>query len=443
MQADEAVDFLIKHNLMQSVDEFDLLAGQSSSRGIEVFEKKVNNTEISHSNGIGIRVFKNSRPGFAFSEKLEEKALETALKDAIANTAVADAIDYPLPEPAPVEQVELNKFNSLLDRTTINDLKNFCLELESIAGGADSRIENIPFIGAGLSEKTKIIANSKGIHHSQKSNSVSAGIGAVASEGEQKKMGIYSNASRSFDFNSDYMARLAVERAVELLGARSLESKQIPVLLSNRISGRLFSLFASSFYGESIQKGTSRLKEKIGQKIAVEKMNLISDPFRADLPGSTLIDDEGVPTRRLSVIEAGFFSNPLHNLESAHKAGESPTGNGTRGYSGKASTAFSNFIVEPGDSTFTDMLRLYPQVFLVTKLEGAAGCSSISGDISIGAQGFLCEKGEKKHPVEGTTISGNFFDLLEKITAISTEYSDSFSSVKVPDILVESMYVSG
>jgi PmbA protein len=45
--------------------------------------------------------------------------------------------------------------------------------------------------------------------------------------------------------------------------------------------------------------------------------------------------------------------------------------------------------------------------------------------------------------VDGITISGNFYDLLQNIQGISNEWSDSFSSVKVPDLLVSGFKVSG
>lgn len=79
----------------------------------------------------------------------------------------------------------------------------------------------------------------------------------------------------------------------------------------------------------------------------------------------------------------------------------------------------------------------------ITKLEGGSGCSSISGDISIGVQGFYYENGERVHPVDKITLSGNYFDMIQMILDLSNEYSDSYSSVKMPDILVESMAIAG
>jgi PmbA protein len=148
-------------------------------------------------------------------------------------------------------------------------------------------------------------------------------------------------------------------------------------------------------------------------------------------------------TSRLEVIKAGVLQTYLYNLESAKKAGVKPTGNGSRGYSGKAGTGFSNYIVDKGDKSLDDLLSAYPQCLFVTKLEGGSGCSAISGEISIGAQGFWYEQGKRVKPVDKITLSSNYFELLMAIRGLSGEYSDSFSSVKVPDMLVESMHVAG
>ena len=160
-------------------------------------------------------------------------------------------------------------------------------------------------------------------------------------------------------------------------------------------------------------------------------------------PGSHLFDGEGVVTSRLEVVKDGVLQTYLYNLESAKKAGCKPTGNGSRGYSGKAGTGFSNYIVNLGDKDVSDLLSAYPQCFYVTTLDGGSGCSAISGEISIGAQGFWYEQGKRIKPVDKVTLNSNYFEMLLLIRGLSKEYSDSFSSVKVPDLLVESMFVAG
>jgi PmbA protein len=272
---------------------------------------------------------------------------------------------------------------------------------------------------------------------------VSAGIGVVAKAGENKKMGVYSNGGRSFDFNAPFMAGKAVERAVELLGAETIPSGRYPVVFSNRVSGSILSMFGSPFFADAVQKGQSRLTGKVGQAVAVPMLNITCNPHIPGAPGSHLFDGEGVVTSVQEIVKDGILQTYLYNLESAKKAGCKPTGNGSRGYSGKAGTGFSNYIVAKGDADLIDLLSAYPECLLVTKLDGGSGCSAISGEISIGAQGFWYEQGKRIKPVDKLTLNSNFFELLMAIRGLSRDYSDSFSSVKVPDMLVESMFVAG
>ncbi|NBU99262.1 MAG: TldD/PmbA family protein, partial [Spirochaetia bacterium] len=302
----------------------------------------------------------------------------------------------------------------------------------------------VPYLGVSKTEGFSVLRNSKGISYDRKSNSISAYIGVTASQGEQKKMGFYSNSYKSFSaFDPEFMAEQAVSRATELLGATSIQGAMYPIIFSNRISSSIISMFLSPFYAEAIQKGQSRLAGKLGEKIASDILTFTIDPHIPGMPGSRYFDSEGVHTQKMEVITEGKLNTYLYNLESAFKAKVEPNGFGSRSYSGKAGTGISNLFVKKGDSTLARLLRAYPECIYVTRLEGGSGCSAISGDISIGVQGFLYKNGIQIQPVEKITLSGNYFDLLHKIDDLSSEYSDSYSSIKVPDILVSGMVISG
>jgi PmbA protein len=442
----QAVEFLFDAARKKGADRFDAVAGESESLGLELFEGKVKSTEISNSRGIGIRLFQGHRPGFAFTERLTPEALARTVDDAWSHAALTDEVEIDLPEPAPLPDLDLQSFNPALESVTLEELKAFGLKLEALASKGDARIDNVPYLGASRGSGFSLIANSNGLLYESRSNSISAGVGVVAKEGDVKKMGVYSRAGRAFDpavFDPAFMARTAVERAVELLDAAPVTSGAYPVVFSNRVSAQVFSMFGSPFFAEAVQKGQSRLKDKIGEKIAAAAFSLVSDPFLPGFPGSHLFDGEGVPARRLDVVKDGVLQTFLYNLESAKKAGVAPTGTGSRGYSGKAGTGFANYIVPLGTESFGQLVAKHPKTLVIVKLEGGSGCSAISGEISIGAQGFLYENGVRTQSVDRVTLSTNFFDLLLGIQGLSNQYNDVFSSVKVPDVLVESVHVSG
>jgi PmbA protein len=154
------------------------------------------------------------------------------------------------------------------------------------------------------------------------------------------------------------------------------------------------------------------------------------------------MDDEGIPTANLGVVEQGCFKNFLYNIESASKENKRSTGHGVRGFSSKAGTSFFNAVVSLGTKSMTELCAMFPSCLLISHLEGSSGCNDVSGEISIGAQGFWCENGAIQHAVDNITLSADFFDLLKNITGIGNEYSDSFSSVKAPSLAISEMSVS-
>ena len=118
------------------------------------------------------------------------------------------------------------------------------------------------------------------------------------------------------------------------------------------------------------------------------------------------------------------------------------TDNGIRGFGSRMSTAFFNLLVPAGDKTTAELLKLFPKCLLVARLEGNSGCNSVSGELSIGAHGFWCENGVIQHPVDGVTLSGNFFDIIQNIVAVGNEYYSAFSTYKVPALAVSNLAVS-
>ena len=444
MRCEDALDMMCGEARKQGASDFDVVAGESTAMGLDLFEGQVKNTEISSSRGLGIRLFVEGKPGYAFTEKFSPEAIRQCVRDAVSHTKLTDVLEVELPGPSEAPAVELDLWHDAIESLGVDAMKGAGLTLENAAREADQRVENIPYLSVGKSSGQSWLRNSKGLDVGIRRNSLSAGLGVVAVEGESRKMGVYFNSAPGLDhFDLPWMSRTAVDRAVELLGASSLDSGQYPVILSNRISGRLISMYTPPFYAEVVQKGQSKLEGKVGETVAVPEWQVTCNPHVPGLPGSHLWDSEGIVCRPFSVVENGVLKSFLYNLESARREGRRSTGHGSRGYSGQVGTGFSNLMVSPGSKTLQDLFNTYPRCLYVTNLEGGAGCSAVSGEISIGVQGLWVENGKVSRPVEGVTISGNYFDLLKKIRGISDTVSEVVSSVKVPDILVESMYVAG
>lgn len=442
MQLQQAMDYIRQQAQALGADQWDAIASQSSSVGLNVFQGKVQQTEVSESMGLGVRVFRAGRPGYAFTERLTENALQQTLQDALAHCEFTETLSIALP-PHPQEHSSQDLWNEALRQLDLSTMASTCLELEKKILDASSEIENIPHLGIGVSEDHSCFANSQGVLHLERANGFGLGVGAVGLRNGVRKMGMFHCGGRDFSpLCLDHMAQETVRRSLELLSPRPVQGGAYPVVLSHRVSAQLLGMFFSNFHAESIQKGQSRLAGRLGETIASSGFTLRVEPTRTDMAGARWMDGEGVLSQSFAVVENGVLQQLLYNLESAQKEGVPSTGNASRSYSGRVGTSFGNAVVLPGEKSEQELLHAFPRCLYIVKLEGGSGCSSVSGEISIGAQGFWVENGECLHAVDGMTLSSNFYDLLPQIVDLSNDYDESFSSLKVPALAVEQMQVS-
>lgn len=437
----DAVSYLCDQAKGQA-DQFDVIASTSHSEGLSVFQGQVQNTEISDSVGLGVRVIKDGRPGYAYTERLTKDAISQTLKDALCHTQWTEAVNITLPSAVEMPEIYPN-YNADLESVNLQQMKDFCIELEKETFAKSKEIENIPYLGADLSSASSVIANNTGLMYKGKSNSVSVGAGAVASRDGVKKLGNFVKSGRDWSqFTVDEIASKTAEYATELFGAKKIEGGKIPVVFSERVSARIVGMYTSPFIAESIQKGQSRLAGKVGEKIAGEKFSIVNDPQGEMFMHKIRFDSEGCVAKRVDVVKNGVFESALYNLETAAKDGCETTGNGARDFGSKMVTGFNNLLVPPGSMTTAELLKLFPKCLLVVRLEGGSGCNAISGELSMGAHGFWCENGVIQHPVDGVTLSGNFFDIIQHVVEVGNEYKDPFSTYQVPALAVSELSVS-
>jgi PmbA protein len=438
LKPDEALDKILAAAKAAGARSCDAVYEESESLSVDVFEGAVKNLERSDSTGIGLRVLVDGRPGYSFTERLTLEAVERCARDAVALSRFTDPIDIELPGVAEVPESDLGLSGAR--EWTPEEIIRTCLEAEVVARDADPRVRNIPHLGGTRGRGRMILANSQGFRGTRESSSVSFGVGVVAREGDVDKMGWDGISWRDPSlFEPATMAREAVSRAVSLLGAKPIPSGTIPVLFDERVAGQFLGIFLGSFLADSVQKGQSRLVGKVGERIAAEGFQLSTQPHMPGMAGSKWFDGEGIPTRARPLVENGVLKGFLHNLETSAKDGISPTGDASRGYTGRVSAGFSNLQVQAFQGNSLDVLQSrFPRCLHVVKLEGSTGCNPVSGDISIGVQGFLMENSTIA-PVDRVSLSGNIFDLLRKLEGVGDRYRPGVHSHFVPALLFSEM----
>lgn len=443
MQLLEAAEFTLAKALELGAHQVDIVAGSSHSSSILVFDGKVQSSEISISQGVGIRLFQGDKPGYSFSERLSVEALTQAVKDALDQTYLTQSLHLELPHPAPALAEPWSSLDPQSENLDMTLLRDHCLAMEKHALAAHEQVQNVPHLGAECTRSQSILLNHQGLKHLEHSSHFGVGIGVVSALGEVKKMGVASSSAHFLDqIQWLETAELAVQRSLELLDAEPIESGHYPLLLSSRVSGQFLSLFSSIFSADQVQKGLSRFAGQMGQQVASEHLSLWSDPLRSDLPASRLFDSEGIPARPVQLIDKGILKDFLYNLETAQKEQKSSNACAQRSYAGRVGVGFSNLVVEKGVQSREDIASGLDRFLEVVKLEGATGCSAVSGQVSIGVQGFLWEQGVRVRAVDRVTISGDFFEWLQGIFAVGDSYEPHWTSLQVPDLWIREVIVA-
>jgi len=239
---------------------------------------------------------------------------------------------------------------------------------------------------------------------------------------------------------ADEIGRRAAERAVARLGARKPQTGAFPVLFDARIASSLIGHLTAAVNGAAVARGSSWLKDDVGNAILPSHMSLIEDPHRPRMSASRPFDGEGLPTQRRAIVENGVLTGWTMDLASARKLGLASTGNAARGASSPPSPSTWNLTLTQGDATPEQLMKDIGTGLLVTGLIGST-INPNTGDYSRGASGFWIENGEITYPVNECTIAGNLKDMLSRLIPANDARLDI--SRVVPSLLVEGMTLAG
>ena len=218
----------------------------------------------------------------------------------------------------------------------------------------------------------------------------------------------------------------------------------VPVVFTPRgFAGALLSPLMAGFSGKAVLQGVSPLVGKQGQRLMDERFSLWDDPQTAYSPGSRMCDDEGMPTRKLSLVDRGTVGSFLYDLQSAAQAGVESTASAHRGVSSLPSPGSSVIVVDGGDISYEEMLRDMGTGLVVERLLGAGQSNILGGDFNANVLlGYRVEGGRVTGRVKNTVISGNVYRVLENIRGIESEARWVGGSVRVPSLYADSVSVS-
>jgi PmbA protein len=398
--------------------------------------------ERSEGSDLGLRVFIGQRQAAVSSNDLSPRALDQLAERAVAMARTTPEDPYCGLAPAEL----LAKGFKDLDLEDRNEPGSERLvELARACEGAARAVEGITNsegASAGWGRGAVALATSSGFAGQYATTTISVSVSVIAGEG--------TGMERDYDFASarhladlgdaEEVGRHAAHLALRRLNARRVKSQSVPVVFDPRVGNSLLGHFAGAINGVSIARGTSFLKDKMGQRVFRPGIRIVDDPHIVRGIRSKPFDGEGVANRAMNLVEDGGLKTWLLDSAAARQLKLTSTGHAARGTGGPPSPATSNLYLVPGTLTPQALMADIAQGFYVTELIGM-GVNGVTGDYSRGASGFWIENGQLSFPVNEVTIAGNLNSMFAELVPANDlifRYGTN-----VPTLRLEGMTIAG
>jgi PmbA protein len=369
--------------------------------------------ERSESQDVSLRVFVGKRQAMVSTSDLSSPMLDELAQRAVA---MARAVpEDPFCGPAEPELLARSwpELEALDPDEPSEEALTRKLEEAEEAARAVPGVTNSEGAEAGWGRVDMALIGSNGFSGNFSLTRFGLSVSVIAGEGtEMERDYDYSSTVFGSDLtDAATLGKAAGERAVKRLHPRKVPTAKLPIIFDPRVSNGLVSHFTGAINGGSIARGTSFLKEQMGQKVFADGITIVDDPHRPRGLRSKPFDGEGVANHRRNLIEDGVLQTWILGCREARQLGLKSTGHGSRGGSPSA----SNVYLQPGKITPSEMIKSVESGFYVTELIGH-GVNGVTGDYSRGAAGFWIEKGVIAYPVSEVTIAGNLKDMFRQLT---------------------------
>lgn len=440
--AKQLAQSLIDRSIAAGATAADAIYIGDRSTAVEVRIGELENVSSAEGESIGLRLFLGQRSASVASSDLSLESMGIVVDRCLA--MAREAPEDPFASLAPSDLLELGQPPAIDSFDTASpdpaELRARALEAEGAALGV-ARVTNSSGVGASASSVTVALATSDGFAGAYRTSRHGCSASVIAGEGATMQRDYAWHGTRFLaDLDSPtIIGQRAGHRAVARLNPGRPKPGRYPVLFDPRVSSSLLNHFAGAITGSGVARGTSFLKDRLGDQVFARGVTMIDDPLRPRGLRSHPFDGEGVRVARRELVSDGRLNQWIADSASARQLGIAPTGHAVRGASGSPSASPSNLWIEPGKRSRAELLAAYPEAVLVIELIGH-GLNGVTGDYSLGAVGFMVRNGEIAEPVSEITIASNLIDMFATLEPGSD--LELRRGIDAPTILIPEMMVA-
>ncbi len=444
--------------LATGADFAELYVEDEISNNIEVVNGDVNRVTTNEITGVGIRILKDLKESYGYSNDLEEEAL-LRLATNLASSFEGNPLDIEFE----LKEVEIKNINpvkiSPLKLTNEEKVAKIMPLHKAIKDYSEEIVQVILY----LSDKTKNITiyNTEGKIINDTSSYVRLmGNGVGAFNGQMQTMHEDIAGCCGYEVfegkDLEEMGKNIASSCITMLHAPEMVGQEMPVVIHNGFGGViLHEACVHSLEATSVAKGMSVFCGKMGEKIASDVVTAIDDGTIENEWGSINVDDEGHPSQRNVLIENGILKSYLFDKRNTRRLNHPVTGSGRReSYKYSPTSRMTNTFIANGSSTVEEIIA-DTKYGLFAKKMGGGSVNPVTGEFNFAVlEGYMIEDGKITTPVRGATLVGSGKDTLLKIDRVANNLAfghgvcgsasgSVYTNVGQPTIRVSSMTVGG
>ncbi len=452
MEPEKIINELKDRLESESLDAFEICFIGERRFSVEARGGEVESFAKVDQRGVAVRALKDHRIGWGSSTDFTASSLDRLVTSVVANVEeAAPSEESVIPKPVKARKGRESSEGGIVEKkgTPLGEIPEskkiaVAIELERLAKNESPKIARVRQPLYEESIRQVMIFNSHGINRSASRQIASCEVRAVAEEGPDQESGWdFSFSPRFEDLDVAAAAKSAARRSLSLLGAAPLPTGRYDIVFEPRPAAQLLRVLAHSFFADNVQRGKSAIAGKKGKAIYSPLVTIIDDGLYPDGFGSFPFDDEGVQKRRTILVKEGVVTNWLYDTQRAARDGKLSTGSSHRSSVHKtASIAVSNCCVGQGDTNQAKLMSMAQKGFLITDVMGLHTANPVTGDFSLGAEGFQLENGAKGRAVRGVIVAGNIHDLLKRVAAVGTDLK-FIANHGSPSIFIPEVQLSG
>ena len=420
----ELGEFGIKKILEKGADYADLFFERKSLFSAKCEENKIENISSGVEIGVGIRIVRNGKTFYGFTNKLDKTTISEII-DTINSQPESSKMPLDFRELKPKYQ-DLTEGDSDLSIPVESKIEILKAANEKARGFGDRVKQVTVVLRDSLQEVT--IVNSLGEIVEDVRPRVVFYVLVVASDGVTLQTG-YEPIGHLGDYSTldstlaENIASKAAERALKMLKAKPAPAGMFTVVISSSAGGTMIhEAVGHGLEADLVNQGLSVYANKVGEKVASELVTVIDDGTLKGKYGTTAYDDEGIPTQKTVLIENGYLKGFMYDRYWAMKSGNLSTGNGRRqSYMYAPIPRMRNTFIKPGDADPESIIRDTKSGILVVKM-GGGQVNTVNGDFIFEVnEGYMIEDGKVTEPIRGASLIGNGPKILKEIDAVGND----------------------